>query len=201
MQQIKKTAENERIEKWKERKAKEDLIFAYKKTDEGIVPEAFRKVTPTEKYELVNSTVSTATGSVSEEFSTMLMQKTVRAFMNSDDVGRSVKIINAVTGVLLSLKPADEIEAMLITRLLYLDNQASTLMSMADKAERIDHAERYINMAVKLMRLHNETTEALTRYRRKGEQRVIVQHQEVNVGNGGQAVVHQGEANPLKRKE
>jgi hypothetical protein len=44
-----------------------------------------------------------------------------------------------------------------------------------------------INRATKLMRLHNETLEALNRHRRKGEQKVVVQH--VNVNNGGQAVV------------
>ena len=41
--------------------------------------------------------------------------------------------------------------------------------------------------AIKLLRLHNETTEALARYRRKGEQKVVVQH--VNVNDGGKAIV------------
>ena len=46
----------------------------------------------------------------------------------------------------------------------------------------------YVKDAVKLLRLHNETIEALNRHRRGGEQRVIVQH--VNVEGGGQAVVN-----------
>ncbi len=49
-----------------------------------------------------------------------------------------------------------------------------------------------INRATKLMRLHNETVEALSKYRRKGEQKVTVIHknQQVNV-NGGQAIVNE----------
>jgi len=46
--------------------------------------------------------------------------------------------------------------------------------------------------AIKLLRLHNETIEALSRYRRGGEQKVVVQH--VNVNNGGQAIVGNVEA-------
>lgn len=44
-----------------------------------------------------------------------------------------------------------------------------------------------MNTATKLIRLHNETIDALCRYRRGGEQRVIVQHIQVN--DGGKAVV------------
>ena len=41
--------------------------------------------------------------------------------------------------------------------------------------------------ALKLIRLHTETVEAINRYKRKGEQKVIVQH--VHVEPGGQAIV------------
>ena len=44
-----------------------------------------------------------------------------------------------------------------------------------------------VNRSTKLFRLYNETLETLMRYRRKGEQRGIVQH--VNVENGGKAIV------------
>ncbi len=40
---------------------------------------------------------------------------------------------------------------------------------------------------IKLLRLHNETTKAAARYRRKGEQKVVVQH--VNVNDGGKAII------------
>lgn len=41
--------------------------------------------------------------------------------------------------------------------------------------------------ATKLLRLHNETVEAINKYRRGGEQRVVVQHVQVN--EGGKAIV------------
>jgi hypothetical protein len=43
------------------------------------------------------------------------------------------------------------------------------------------------SLAVKLMRTYTAQVEALARLRRGGEQRVIVQH--VNVNEGGQAIV------------
>jgi hypothetical protein len=50
-----------------------------------------------------------------------------------------------------------------------------------------DGIDLNINRATKLMRLYNETLDCLNRHRRKGEQKVTVQH--VNVNNGGQAVI------------
>ena len=41
--------------------------------------------------------------------------------------------------------------------------------------------------AIKLLRLYNETIQAITKYRRGGEQKLVIQH--VNVNQGGQAVV------------
>lgn len=39
------------------------------------------------------------------------------------------------------------------------------------------------------MRVYNETIETLSRYRRGGEQRVIIQHQQVNLSGQAKAVV------------
>ena len=47
--------------------------------------------------------------------------------------------------------------------------------------------DHWLKHAIKLLRLHNETVEALSRYRRKGERRVVVQH--VTIEGGGQAIV------------
>jgi hypothetical protein len=58
----------------------------------------------------------------------------------------------------------------------------------SDMASRIWY-EANMNYAIKLMRLHNETVETLNRYRRKGEQKVSVQHQYVQVNEGAKAIV------------
>jgi hypothetical protein len=50
-----------------------------------------------------------------------------------------------------------------------------------------------INRGVKLMRLYNQQLEALDKHRRKGNQKMIVEH--VHIHKGGQAIVgeiHQG---------
>jgi hypothetical protein len=41
------------------------------------------------------------------------------------------------------------------------------------------------------MRVHNESIETLSRYRRGGEQRVVIQHQQVNVSGQAKAMVGQ----------
>jgi hypothetical protein len=47
--------------------------------------------------------------------------------------------------------------------------------------------ESLVGQAIRLLRLHNETVDALGRYRRNGEQKVVVQY--FHVENGGKAVV------------
>jgi hypothetical protein len=76
--------------------------------------------------------------------------------------------------------------------MLVLNNQISINLSSAAHVESKEWKDLYLNRAIKLGRLYNETLEALNRYRRKGEQRVTVQHhhnQQVNVSDGGKAVV------------
>jgi len=105
-----------------------------------------------------------------------------------------VSDFNAVADALHAMKPADEIESMLIGRLIALHFQAmSYLETSSNRKNQTQIREMHVNRATKLFRVYNETLEALMRYRRKGEQKVVVQH--VNVAPGGQAVVgdiHQG---------
>lgn len=60
-------------------------------------------------------------------------------------------------------------------------------LGRAHRTERVDFANVYLNGASKLLTRHHETLEALLKYRRKGEQRVHVEH--VHVHGGGQAIV------------
>jgi len=53
--------------------------------------------------------------------------------------------------------------------------------------KNLAQSEFYLKNAIKLLRLHNETIEALGKYRRGGTQNVIVQH--VRVNDGGKAIV------------
>ena len=82
---------------------------------------------------------------------------------------------------LKELSPKDPIEGMLCSQILALDAQGMRYLARAEDNENwLCHTEAAMNMAVKLLRLKNETIEALTRYRRKGEQKVVVQHISMN---------------------
>jgi len=84
-------------------------------------------------------------------------------------------------------KPRDAIEARLVAQVAVLYSQGMNYLGKAEMTDYPEQKQQYVNMAVKLLRLHNETIEALQRYRRGGEQRVTVQH--VHVSQGGQAIV------------
>ena len=49
--------------------------------------------------------------------------------------------------------------------------------------------ELFMKTATKLLDLHTKTVAELTHYRQRGEQRIIVKHQYVQVNDGGQAIV------------
>jgi hypothetical protein len=84
-------------------------------------------------------------------------------------------------------EPRDSTEAKLCLQSTVLYAQGLRHMEKAENSNRVDHSEFYLKNAIKLLRLHNETIEALAKYRRGGEQKVIVQHVQVN--DGGKAIV------------
>jgi len=95
---------------------------------------------------------------------------------------------NAIINAMSSLKPQDEFEGMLISQALGLHFQGMNYLGLAATKEATPEGRNNnINRAMRLLRVQHETLEALTRYRRKGEQKVVVQH--VNVNEGGQAIV------------
>ena len=99
--------------------------------------------------------------------------------------------INIILQSLHDMKPKDSVEASLITQAITLHSQGMTYLWRADQAELFEQMQHYGNLATKFLRLHNETIEALSRYRRGGEQRVVIQHQQVNLSGQAQAVVGQ----------
>lgn len=66
--------------------------------------------------------------------------------------------------------------------------EAGMFSEESDFASRMWY-ETIMNYGLKLLRIHNETVETLLRYKRGGEQKVTVQHQYVQVNDGGKAIV------------
>lgn len=88
---------------------------------------------------------------------------------------------------LTAMRPADEFEGMLITKIIALHRQGMLVLARVEMAQQLDQMESYVNMAAKLTRLQNESIEALNRHRRQGKQTVLVQH--VNISGEGKAVL------------
>ena len=94
---------------------------------------------------------------------------------------------NCVLQALAEYSPRDPIEARLCLQANALYSQGMSYLARAEINDMIHQCDFYMKNAIKLLRLHNETIEALNKHRRGGEQRVVVQH--VNVNDGGRAIV------------
>jgi hypothetical protein len=99
------------------------------------------------------------------------------------------KCMNIIFQSMHDFQPKDATEARLIAQAIAVFQHGMDGLAKAGNATQISHRDSYINTSTKLFRVHNETIEALNRHRRGGEQRVIVQHQQVNITGQAQAVV------------
>lgn len=95
--------------------------------------------------------------------------------------------INVMLQALANSAPADAVEARLCMQTTVLYAQGMQYIANAEQVEHLPLKEFYMKNAIKLLRLHNETIEAVNRHHRGGEQRVMVQH--VYVNEGSQAIV------------
>lgn len=108
----------------------------------------------------------------------------------SDCTGRELKTFDHVAAALRGIRPQDSLEGMLATQMVAVHNMAMTCMGRAALQDQSDlGVEVNLNRATKLMRTFVIQTEALGRYRGKGEQKMVVEH--VQVHKGGQAIVGQ----------
>lgn len=92
-----------------------------------------------------------------------------------------------MASLLPTVRPQDETEALLAGQFLALQASAVECLRQGHFQDRLDHTERYINLATKLFNAATQTIQALTKYRAKGQQTVQVIH----VHNEGQSIVAQ----------
>jgi hypothetical protein len=96
--------------------------------------------------------------------------------------------LKAALSVFSEMKPRDSVEAMIITQMISVHEMALFASERALLTEQPDEFVcKNINRVSKLCRTYSSLVEALTKYRTKGQQKITVQH--VNVENGGQAIV------------
>ena len=95
---------------------------------------------------------------------------------------------NGALASIIDSKPKDSIELMLATQMAAVHNIALEMSRRAMYHEQsLEGVELNINCANKLMNTFARQVEALAKHRAKGQQKITVQH--VNVNDGGQAIV------------
>jgi uncharacterized protein (DUF305 family) len=136
----------------------------------------------------------------------LMMQIVTVTHLQSSNEPVVEKNLNAALAAVTGIAPRDEAEAMLAAQMVGVHWLAMDLLRKAnDRALRNDAG----NLAVKLLRTFTAQIEALKRYRSAGEQRVVVQHQHVNVTadqaavqvNGGGYPAPEGRGAALETEE
>jgi hypothetical protein len=184
------------VEEFKERYKKIDRIAQICPTydKKKLHLQAFTKRgTEEERDALAVVWVKRSTGTKDINLGGKFLEDCVSAsgFNVNKDLDRYAENFNLIANALNALRPQDEFEGMLISRLVALHFQIMKFMKTTIlENQTTQGVDLNVNRVAKLTRLYNESFETLMRYRRKGEQRVIVQH--VNVEGGAQAIVNNG---------
>lgn len=126
-----------------------------------------------------------ALGTDSADFMAGVLSQLANAVSPGKDADGAA--INFALAVISGVEPKDELETLLGLQMVSVHLATMTFTRRLAHVETIaqqDSAERALN---RLMRTYVAQLEALKRYRTGGEQKVLVQH--VNVNDGGQAIV------------
>ena len=105
--------------------------------------------------------------------------------------------VNATLAAVTGIEACDEVEGMLATQMVATHLAAMTALRRLKGSENVAQQDSNGNLAVKLLRTFTAQVEALQRYRGKGQQKVTVEH--VNVNAGGQAIVGTVHPGPTKK--
>ncbi len=100
----------------------------------------------------------------------------------------TIKTVDNALALLSGINPQDEMEGMLAVQMVGVHNMAMDAMRLAIHPDQYAEAKESLsNQAIKLLRTFSAQMEALDKHRRKGQQKVVVEH--VHVHEGGQAIV------------
>jgi hypothetical protein len=95
---------------------------------------------------------------------------------------------DATIAAIVEAQPKDSTELLLASQMAVVHMMAMEMSTRAMiQGQTVDGVDRNINRVTKLMRTFTSQVEALNKYRTKGQQKITVQH--VNVEDGGQAIV------------
>jgi hypothetical protein len=98
-----------------------------------------------------------------------------------------VDAMNEMLGLAQSIRPRDQLEAMLALQMAAVHCKSMRFLSKIDRAKTLEEHATYEKTASKLLRTFSCQVEALRKHRHGGSQNIYVKH--VHVQAGGQALV------------
>jgi hypothetical protein len=127
--------------------------------------------------------VMNAFGTTSTELADrLIMQIITTTHIQPPGTPVSADTLNAALAAVTGIAPRDEAEAMLAAQMVSVHWLAMTMLQRAALDQpSFEIYDSIVNRATKLLRTYTAQLETLKRYRSAGEQRVVVQHQHVNV--------------------
>jgi hypothetical protein len=137
----------------------------------------------TSGFALFKETVQTT----SDELAVRLILDVVNAATHSSGGSLDINGLNAGVAAVHGIAPQDEFEAMLAIQMIGVHKATVEALYHLRNAGSAQSRETASNAANKLARTFAAQLEALSRYRGKGQQKVVVEH--VHVHKGGQAIV------------
>jgi hypothetical protein len=172
------------------RKRKLDTLATVESKSMGVPlpqPEAVQKTMFSEAAEQAFATwMKEVFGTEDRELQSQLLNQAAATV--PDLIGREVESSEYVVAAVHGVRPKDALEGMLAVQLVAAHTMAMECLKRAALPHQIDlGVEVNITRGTKLMRTFASLTEALSRYRGKGEQKMIIEH--VHVHKGGQAIV------------
>lgn len=171
----------------RKKQVKPDSIFCSHAIEEKVLDVVFDKDLPNnDAVDLFEARLINATGHLDRNLGIRLLVKGTEALPKEKHVNIA-ESLDEFAKTMQVFGPEDEYEGQLIAQLIVLHENALEFLNRASRADRIDFVNVYLNGASKLLARHHETLDMLLKYRRKGEQRVSVEH--VHVYNGGKAIV------------
>jgi hypothetical protein len=115
------------------------------------------------------------------------MSASLQQLLKIVGAGRRPEDLNGVMATMHAINPQDELEAMLAIQMIGTHHLTTLFMSRAASSENPDLVTLQTNRATKLSRTFLAQLEALNKHRGKGQQKMTIEH--VNVESGGQAIV------------
>ena len=96
--------------------------------------------------------------------------------------------INGLIATIVAMRPSDPLELQLVTQLSVLHHQAMSMIASANRSSRLScTSHEDLKMANLLWKTHSRCLSELIKYRKRGQQHIVVEH--ISIEAGSQAVI------------